>query len=66
MLEEVRKGVLDFLVAKGGLYQSWGHPDADTWISEAKKIDPEIAIPTSLEEVQKIIDRYLIWYQQHV
>jgi len=66
MLEEVRKGVLSFLAAKGGLYRSWGHPDADIWVSEAKKIDPEIAIPAFLEEVQGIIVRYLVWYQQHV
>ena len=64
MLEEVRKGVLGFLAAKGGLYLSWGHPDADTWISEAKKIDPQIHIPNTLEEVQETIHRCLAWYQQ--
>jgi len=64
MLEEVRKGVLGFLAAKGGLYLSWGHPDADTWISEAKKIDPDIDIPNTLEEVQETIERCLACYQQ--
>ncbi len=66
MLEDVRKGVLCFLAAKGGLYQSWGHPEANMWISQARKIDPDVAIPTSLEEVKEAIDRYLVWYQQRV
>lgn len=65
MLEEVRKGVLDFLAAKGGLYLSWGHQDADTWISEAKKIDTDIDIPNTLEEVRETIKSCLTWYQQH-
>lgn len=64
MLEEVRKGVLGFLSAKGGLYLSWGHPYADMWISEAKKIDPDIDIPNTLEEVQETIDHCFAWYQQ--
>lgn len=65
MLKEVRKGVLSFLVAKGGLYRSWEHPNADKWINEARKIEPAISVPASLKEIQNVIDRYLLWYQQH-
>lgn len=65
ILEEVRKGVLDFLVAKGGYYQSLGIPLAELWINEAKKIDTNIHIPKTLEEVRKTIESCLTWYQEH-
>jgi hypothetical protein len=65
LLREVKKGVLDFLVAKGGYYRSLVRPGADIWISEAKKIDARISIPNTLEEVRELIDSCLNWYQQH-
>ncbi len=64
-LDCISKGVLSFLVAKGGLYKSWGHPDADIWITEAKKMESNIAIPSTVKDVQELIDRCLAWYQDH-
>ena len=70
LFENVRRGVLDFLAAKGGLYHSWGHPaadiKADIWISEARRVEPDITIPSTVEEAQDVIDQCLLWYQQHV
>ena len=65
MLEEVRKGVLDFLVAKGGYYLSSGIPFAEPWINEAKKVDTNIDIPKTLEDVRETIESCLTWYQQY-
>ena len=65
MLKEVKKGVLDFLVAKGGYYLSSGIPFAELWINKAKKIDTNIDIPKTLKDVQEAIESCLTWYQEH-
>jgi len=65
MLEEVKKGVLNFLVAKGGYYLSSGIPFAEPWINEAKKVDTNIDIPKTLEDVRETIESCLTWYQQY-
>jgi hypothetical protein len=62
-LAEFRKGVLSFLASEGGLYKSWGHPLADKWIAEAKNIDLEVHIPSSVEEVREEVNRCLSYYR---
>ena len=62
--DDVRTGVLAFLAAKGGLYQSWGHSDAQKWIRKAEMLDPEVDIPGTLTEIQEAIDGCLARYGQ--
>jgi len=61
--EDVRKGILAFLSAKGGLFQARRHPAASTWISEAKRLDRRIDIPNTVGEVLETIEHCLAWYR---
>jgi len=59
LIEEVKNGVLCFLIAKGCLYRSFNHPSADKWINEAFNINQEVILPNTLEEIQSLIYHYL-------
>lgn len=62
-IEEVRKGILSFLIAKGALYSSWGHKDADIWLGRAKELDPSVEIPSTLQEISEVIENCLSYYE---
>jgi len=61
-IKKIRKGVLAFLTAKGALYKSWGHHDADIWINKAKEIEPSIEIPGSLDGISEVMESCLSFY----
>jgi len=62
-MEKVRKGVINFLVAKAALYKSWGHSDADIWIERAKELEPDVEIPGTLDEISRVIESCLSYYE---
>jgi len=62
-IEEVRKGILSFLIGKGALYRSWGHEDAEIWLNKAIELEPSIEIPNTLEEILKVIEDSLFFYE---
>lgn len=56
LIDNIRACVLDFLAAKGGLYQCVSHPSATIWISGAKKVDSNVVIPDTLKKVKLRIE----------
>ena len=58
-IEKVRKGILSFLIAKGALYKYKNHPKANIWINGARELEPGIIVPSRLDEIREVIEKYL-------
>lgn len=58
-IEKVRKGILSFLIAKGALYKYKNHTKANIWINGARELEPGIIIPSRLDEIIEVIEKYL-------
>jgi hypothetical protein len=61
--DDIRRGIISFLAAKGALLRTWGHPDADRWISEARRLEPDVHIPRTLKDISKEISNCLSSYR---
>lgn len=57
--ERIRKGILSFLTAKGAFYRYMNSPKATIWVNGAKKLEPSIIIPSSLDKIIETISTYL-------
>ena len=60
-MERIRKGILSFLTAKGAFYRYMNSPKAIIWINGAKELEPDIIIPSSLDKVIEVIEKYLLY-----
>ena len=58
-LERIRKGILSFLTAKGAFYRYMNSPKAIIWINGARELEPGVIIPTRLDEIIEVIEKYL-------
>lgn len=58
-IEEIRNGVLSFLIAKGAMMKIWDKTESNIWIDKAQELEPSITVPAKLGEILKIIEAYL-------
>jgi len=63
--DDIRIGIISFLIAKGGLYKYRNYPKANIWIDEARKIQPNVLVPNSLSEISKEIDDCINYYRKN-
>lgn len=61
-IEEIRKGLLDFLIAKGAIMKIWRCTESNMWIDRAKELKPSIDIPVAMGEILKVIKNCLSYY----
>lgn len=61
-IDEIRKGVLDFLIARGAIMKIWRRTKSNIWIDRAKELEPSLAIPASMDEILKVIKNRLSYY----
>jgi len=62
-MEKIRKGIISFLIAKGALYRSWEHEDADIWLNRVRELEQSAQIPATLPEILEVIEDCLSYYK---
>lgn len=63
--ENINRGIISFLKAKGALYKTWNHPKASIWIDEARRLQQNVIIPTTLSEISKEIYNCVKYYREN-
>lgn len=61
-IEEIRKGILNFLIAKGAIMKIWRRTESNMWIDRAKELKPSLDIPVTMDEILKVIKNCLSYY----
>jgi len=63
-LENVKRGIVHFLIAKGAFYRILGNPKSDIWITEIKRLRPDVIIPDTIDEILEIIENCIKYYEE--